>query len=90
VPVISEVLRCPIPIRPIWPGFAINTIFYAAILWLLFAAPPTIRRWRRIKRGLCPACAYPIGSSDKCTECGALVPLPLKEGTSSRRDADLQ
>ncbi|MCZ6655485.1 MAG: hypothetical protein O7D91_20955, partial [Planctomycetota bacterium] len=24
-----------IPLRPLWPGFAINTIFYAAILWLL-------------------------------------------------------
>ena len=32
-----------LPLRPIWPGFAINTIFYAALLWLLtlgsFTAP---------------------------------------------------
>src|SRR5678816_2967482 len=59
-----------LPLRPIWPGFAINTIFYAAVLWLLFAAFGQIRRRRRIKRGLCPACAYPVGESAVCTECG--------------------
>ncbi len=63
-----------LPLRPIWPGFAINTIFYAAILWMLFAAPMLARRKRRIKRGLCPACAYPVGTSAVCTECGEAVP----------------
>jgi hypothetical protein len=63
-----------LPFRPLWPGFAINTLFYAAILWLLFAAPFALRRWRRIKRGLCPACAYPVGASDLCTECGNRIP----------------
>ncbi|MCI0362901.1 MAG: hypothetical protein L0219_03415, partial [Phycisphaerales bacterium] len=62
-----------LPIKPIWPGFAINTILYAAILWLLFAAPGLVRRRRRIKHGLCPACAYPIGASETCTECGKPV-----------------
>jgi hypothetical protein len=57
-------------LRPIWPGFAINTFFYAGILWLLLTAPFALRRRRRIKRGLCPACAYPIGASSVCTECG--------------------
>ena len=65
------------PLAPIWPGFAINTVFYAAAVWLLFAAPIKMRRVlrhrRRIKRGLCPACAYPIGTSDVCTECGKPV-----------------
>ena len=69
-----------LPSAPIWPGFAINTIFYAAILWLLFAAPFQFRRYRRIRRGLCSACAYPIrvGSSDVCTECGVAIPFPLR------------
>ena len=62
-----------LPLHPLWPGFVINTLFYAAILWLLFAAPFALRRWRRIKRGLCPKCAYPVGTSDVCTECGAVV-----------------
>ena len=54
----------------IWPGFAINTIFYAAIVWLLFFTPGAVRRTIRRRRGLCPACAYPIGTSPVCTECG--------------------
>jgi hypothetical protein len=62
-----------IPLRPLWPGFVINTLFYAGILWLLFAAPFALRRRRRIKRVLCPACAYPVGASDICTECGKPV-----------------
>jgi hypothetical protein len=62
-----------LPLRPIWPGFAINTLLYAGILWPLFAAPFALRRRRRIKRGLCPACAYPVGASEVCTECGAAV-----------------
>src|SRR5436190_180033 len=54
-------------------GFIFNTIFYAAILWLLFAAPFALRRRIRARRGQCPGCAYPIGTSDVCTECGAAV-----------------
>jgi len=64
-----------LPLQLDWPGFEINTTFYAAILWLPFAALGGIRRWRRIKRNLCPACAYPIGTSAVCTECGAQLPL---------------
>lgn len=59
-----------LPLRPLWPGFAINTLFYTVILWGLFAAPLALRRRIRISRGLCPACAYPIGESPVCTECG--------------------
>ena len=62
-----------LPLRPLWPGFAINTMFYGAILWLLFAAPGSVRRRIRARRGQCPACAYPVGSSDVCTECGKPV-----------------
>jgi hypothetical protein len=62
-----------LPVVPLWPGFAINTLFYAVILWLLFATPFALRRRLRRKRGLCPACAYPIGTSDVCTECGRSI-----------------
>ena len=60
------------PIEPIWPGFAINTVFYAAVLWGLFAVPGRVRRWRRIKRGQCASCGYSLreNTSDKCPECG--------------------
>jgi hypothetical protein len=60
--------------RPLWPGFAINTIFYAAILWALFTVPGMIKRRRRIKRGVCVRCAYPVGTSSAvCSECGTPV-----------------
>jgi hypothetical protein len=65
-------------VRPIWPGFAINTVFDAAILWLLFAAPFALRRRWRFKRGLCPKCAYPVGASEVCAECGAPRPVTPK------------
>ncbi len=70
-----------LPLRPAFPGFALNTIFYAATLWLLFAAPGVVRRRIRAKRGQCPACAYPIGTSEVCTECGKPLPgVPPRRG----------
>jgi hypothetical protein len=63
-----------LPLRPLWPGFAINTIFYAAVLALVFFVPRKVRRFVRVRRGRCPACAYPVGSSPVCTECGAALP----------------
>ena len=62
-----------IPLAPIWPGFAVNTVFYAFIVWMLFIVPFVLRRRRRIKRGLCPKCAYPVGTNQVCTECGTLL-----------------
>ena len=59
-----------LPLLPLWPGFAINTIFYAAILWVVFFAPGMVKRTLRRRRGQCPACAYPVGTSPVCTECG--------------------
>jgi hypothetical protein len=59
-----------LPLRPIWRGALINSIFYASLLWLLVATPRWLRRRRRIRRGLCPHCAYPIGAGSVCTECG--------------------
>jgi len=63
-----------LPLRPIWPGFAINTLLYATILWLPFGAL-AVRRRRRIRRGLCPKCAYDLRGSPHdaaaCPECGA-------------------
>ena len=63
-----------LPTRPIWPGFAINTVFYAVILRGLYAAPFALRRRSRVKRGLCPKCAYDLRGrapmSEVCPECG--------------------
>ena len=65
--------RAILPYRPIWPGFAINTVFYAAILWSPFA-PFWLRRYVRVKRGHCIKCGYDLrghSGSDVCPECGA-------------------
>ena len=63
-----------IPWRPLWPGFAANTMLYAAMLWLLARAWSWIRQYLRARRGLCPGCGYPAGSSPVCTECGHQLP----------------
>ena len=59
-----------LPLRPIWPGFLANTLFYATLLWLLIPGPFALRRFLRMRRELCPQCAYPMGESAVCTECG--------------------
>ena len=60
-----------LPLLPLWPGFAVDTAFYAAIVWLLIRGPCALRRFVRRMRGLCPDCAYPVGGAAICTECGA-------------------
>ena len=72
----SHVVRC-LPTRPLWPGFAINTIFYAAVLWLLFMIPGSVKRHRRRihrGRGRCIHCGYDLrgqpADSKACPECG--------------------
>ena len=62
-----------LPLRPSWGLFA-NTIFYATLLWLLIPGPFVLRRYLRARRGLCPKCAYPMGESSVCTECGRALP----------------
>ena len=61
-----------IPLAPIWPGFAANTFFYAAIIWLLIPGPFALHRLIRRRRGLCPACGYDLrhGEHEACPECG--------------------
>ncbi|MCH8259451.1 MAG: hypothetical protein IIC46_04520 [Planctomycetes bacterium] len=65
-----------LPLRPLWPGFAINTIFYSAVLVLLTLGPITARRMIRRKRGHCIKCGYDLRGtsggdfSTGCPECG--------------------
>ncbi len=58
-------------VTPIWPGFAMNTVFYALILWLPFA-PFTARRVIRRKHGHCIKCGYDLSHAEHevCPECG--------------------
>ncbi|MEE8155134.1 MAG: hypothetical protein V3T53_09310 [Phycisphaerales bacterium] len=67
--------RSELPFLPIWPGFALNTILYAAFLWVLTLGPFTARRIIRRKRGLCPKCGYDLRGTARmiCSECGHKV-----------------
>jgi hypothetical protein len=62
-----------IPVFPIWTGFIANSVFFGATVWLAILGVPRLMRWNRRRRGRCPACAYPVGASPVCTECGATV-----------------
>jgi hypothetical protein len=72
-----------LPLDVIWPGFAINTLFYAAIAWLLIRGPFALRRLMRAKRGRCAACGYDLrgqtningidAKTARCPECGAIA-----------------
>jgi hypothetical protein len=79
IPLFAEVRLQDVPIEPLFPGFAINTLFYAGVLCLLFFAPGALRRRQRIKRGPCVKCGYDLrgrdrsagnGPSPVCPECG--------------------
>ncbi len=68
----QDVLRDTLPLMPIWPGFAINTVFYATNVWLFILGRFALRRHIRRKRGLCVVCSYDLRHADHaaCPECG--------------------
>ena len=62
-----------LPYRPIWFGFAVNTLFYASIFGLLRFAWRSARRRSRIARGRCAACGYIVAGLAVCPECGMAI-----------------
>jgi hypothetical protein len=70
-----------LPLVPLWPGFLLNSLLYAAtaaplMLYIanrMRAALTWMRGLLRLKRGLCPMCGYPVGLSNVCTECGTAI-----------------
>jgi hypothetical protein len=61
-----------LPLLPIWPGLAFNTLFYALLWWLALASVRMVKHNRRYRRGLCPLCRYDLRAdySQGCSECG--------------------
>ncbi len=70
-----------LPLIPIWSGFFSNTLFYAAILSLLWSSPFVVRRLIRRKRGLCIKCGYDLRGAEHevCPECGRRVLSAITE-----------
>jgi len=70
--------RPPLPLRPEPMGFAVNTVFYAVLLWLPFWGTRLVRRVRRVRGGLCLGCGYSragLSGGAVCPECGAAARL---------------
>ena len=67
---LNEQRALPLGVIPF--GFAINTFFYASILWLLISGLFALRRFIRHKRGLCVKCGYDLSGAEHevCPECG--------------------
>ena len=65
--------RHPLPLRPLWLGFAGNTAAYAVGVCVVARLPRAVRRAVRRSRGSCVVCGYPVGVSPVCTECGRPV-----------------
>jgi hypothetical protein len=59
-----------IPLAPRLTGSVINTISYAVVVATVLCGPRLARRLWRTKRNQCPHCAYPLGLSPRCPECG--------------------
>lgn len=73
----SKKPKCVLPIMPYWRGFAANVAFWAGFTALLPRVARAMRRGKaakRIARGQCPKCRYPIGSTPICPECGEHIP----------------
>jgi hypothetical protein len=71
-------------LRPLWPGLLLDALIFGAMLYGLWYGPGIGRRAIRRRRGLCPACAYPVGVSERCTECGVTLRPAVTLGNRGR------
>jgi hypothetical protein len=58
-----------LPIKPAFPGLALDLVTFGAATWMLLCFASIARRKLRSRKGLCPHCAYPL-SGATCPECG--------------------
>ncbi len=64
-----------LPLRPLWPGFAIGTLLFGLAAWLLLESPGHLRRGLRALNGRCVRCGYDLrrARGGCCPECGTRV-----------------
>jgi hypothetical protein len=70
-----------VPLLPRWLGLAADSVLYGGGMWATVGAAAEVRRYSRRRRGLCPSCAYAVGVSERCTECGEMVRARPGAGT---------
>lgn len=64
-----------VPVRPLWSGLFLNTLFYAALIIVPVVAIRWFKRARRRRRTRCVACGYDVsGGGNVCPECGTTRP----------------
>lgn len=64
-----------LPLIPVATGLIVNSIAYAALVWLAKTQLQLLRRRRRLRRGECMNCRYPLVPGwEVCPECGTVAP----------------
>ena len=73
-----------LPYRVVWYGFVVNTTVFGAATALASFSAVWVRRQYRRAHNRCPNCAYPVGTSPVCTECGRPVPALVLDGVKDK------
>jgi len=68
--------RLALPLRPIWPGFLANVLFWSAATWASFAIPQSMRARSRRRAGRCVACGQALADAPACPACDGARPEP--------------
>ena len=68
----TEWWQFALPLKPLWLGFALDTLVYGALWGGLLLVPRLGRRFVRFSRGCCGSCGYDLRGefSSGCPECG--------------------
>ena len=59
-----------LPLRPLWPGFLVDTAFWGVAAFVVRSVPGFVRRRVRRRRGRCVRCGYELAGVATCPECG--------------------
>lgn len=71
-----------IPLDPIAAGWVKSVPVYSVVAFFGVLGMLYLRRGARVRRGRCPACGYPVGEREVCTECGIGLGSAIPAGLS--------